>query len=79
MLDTQPETVSPAPVPASRGELRKHPYHDLQYDAARLAARLELRALRCEFPPERKRLRVLAAAQAQIAGCLAGVGAKSNV
>lgn len=78
MLDTQPESVSPAPLPQSRGEQRGHPYRDLQSDASKLATRLELRALRCGSLSERRRLRVLAAAQVQIAQCLAGVGFKSN-
>jgi hypothetical protein len=77
MLDTQPESVSPAPVRESRGE-RGHPYRDLQGEASKLATRLELRALRCESASERRRLGVLAAAQVQIAQCLAGVGVKSN-
>jgi hypothetical protein len=76
MLDTQPQTVSPACVPRSRGQ--HQPYRDLESDASKLASQLETRALRCEFAPERKRLRILAAAQSQIANCLAGVGVKSN-
>ena len=78
MLDTQPESVSPAPTPQSRGEQRGHPYRDLQSDASKLAVRLEMLAVRCHCASEKKRLRVLAAAQVQIAQCLAGVGVKSN-
>ena len=44
MLDTQPESVSPAPTPQSRGEQRGHPYRDLQSDASKLAIRLEMLA-----------------------------------
>jgi hypothetical protein len=79
MLSSETQTVSRRVRPSSRGELRSHPYSDLQSRASELASRLEIRALRCEFAPERKRLRVLAAAQSQIAACLSGVGVKSNV
>jgi hypothetical protein len=78
MMTAEPKPVSPAPVPESRPELRGHPYRDLQNDASKLATRLELRALRCESTTERKRLRVLAAAQVQVAQCLSNTGVKSN-
>jgi hypothetical protein len=70
----EPTLVSPSLPSPSRGG---HPYKDLEGDARSLAVRLEFRALRTEYAPERKRLRVLAAAQIQIAQCLAGVGVKN--
>jgi hypothetical protein len=66
--------TSPAsrPEPAPRG----HPYFKMSQIAARLSADLELAAMRCQSAAERRRLRVLSAAIAQVAGCLAHNGVK---
>jgi hypothetical protein len=78
MQTAEPNLSSPAPAPASRAELRGgSPYRDLAADSRNLSLRLELRALACEFAPERKRLRTLSAAALQIAQCLSGFGAKN--
>jgi hypothetical protein len=76
MLSSETQTVSALPALESRADLRGHPYRDLEADARELTVRLEMRALRCASASERKRLRVLAAAQAQITSCLSNVGAK---
>jgi len=66
------ESLTPSRPELSRG----HPYQLMAKVAAKLASDLELAALRCESSAERRRLRTLSAATAQIAGCLSHSGVK---
>ncbi len=67
------QTVSAVRPPASRSVPT---YDRLRFLANELWAELESRADFCGSPSEKKRLCTLAAAAAQITGCLGNTGAK---
>jgi hypothetical protein len=52
------------------------PYEELQRRAEKLSEDLEQEAIRCEFRPERERLRLLSAVFLKAAGCLSGLGVR---